>query len=134
MRFRELAEKWFFEPQDPYPYALFRIGLGLAALLQLVAYLPYVTDFYSDAGFYPRAAMASVQSRPFPVSWYYLSGSIGWTWSCYLATLLLGLAFTLGWRTRWVTPLFWLALLSLVNRNLFATDGVFCCWFRCFCP
>lgn len=125
MSFRELMNRWFFAPEDPYPYALFRIGIGLTALLQLLSYLPYVSQFYSDHGYYPRSAMAVVESAPNPVSFYLLSGSPGWAWVCFLATLLLALAFTLGYRTRWVTPLLWFSLLSLVNRNLFATDGVY---------
>jgi hypothetical protein len=104
---------------DPRPFAIFRIGLGLSLLHDLVDYTHDLRAFLADDGMLPRSV---------PRAW--------WAWSVFnhvgglpaISVLfalgcLAMLAFTLGWKTRPATVVSWVFLSSLHHRNYFVTDG-----------
>lgn len=122
---KDWLEKLLFRPDDPRPYALIRIVLGVVCFLNFLFYLPYAELFYSDSGFYPRESLPLFQNDVYPVSLLYLSGSTVWVWLVSIASLMVSLLFAVGIKVRFTGPLLWLCLASFVHRNVFVADGSF---------
>ncbi|HLK40842.1 MAG TPA: HTTM domain-containing protein [Polyangiaceae bacterium] len=113
------VEFWLGET-DPRPLALFRIGLGVLVLHDLLTtYAPDWRAILSDDGVLPRGD----QVDPFAWSVFDLAGSP--TVVCILLVLgiLAVVGFTVGYFTRATTIVSWVFLTSLHNRNLYFTDG-----------
>lgn len=102
--------------------ALFRVLLGAYILIDLVMRSRDLVAHYTDAGIMPRVVQIDL---------LYVT-----TWSVHLANgaawfqvLLFGLAglaalgLLVGWRTRAMTVLSWLLMLSLQNRNTYILSG-----------
>ena len=108
---------------DPRPYALLRITLGVTTFLSLLDFWPHLTFFYSDLGFFPRDSMNALQGHLHPISLLYLSGSETWVFFVYLITLVVSLLYAGGVLTRWMGPILWLCLASFIHRYVFVVDG-----------
>ena len=119
----KLLDDWLFKPDDPRPYALLRISVGLTTFLTLLTFWPYLQFYYTDSGFYPIASVGQLQDQVYPVSLLYFSDSIAWVRTVYSLTLIAGLLYAIGVYTRWMGPLLWLLLASMINRNVFVADG-----------
>lgn len=102
--------------------ALFRVLLGLYILIDLAMRARDLVSHYTDAGIMPR---------PVQIDHLYIT-----TWSLHLANgaawfqaLLFGVAglvalgLLFGWRTRLMTAMSWLLMLSVQNRNTFILSG-----------
>lgn len=103
-------EAYWNRPIPAYPIAAFRILFGLYLLIYFLSYLPYVELLFSNQGVYTPYRIPDIAPAPF------------WAWVIYLATLLLMGAFTIGFKTRWITPLMAAGYLYHFFLNL-ATAG-----------
>ena len=95
--------------------AAFRIGLGALLLADLALRSRSLTAFYTDYGVLPRQAFFSDYS-----SSHSLHALVGEPWAVALLFAVAGafaLALLVGYRTRLVTLVSWLLLLSLHARN-----------------
>ncbi|WP_435094572.1 HTTM domain-containing protein [Halorubrum sp. N11] len=95
--------------------AAFRIGLGALLLADLVRRSRSVTAFYTDDGVLPRRAFFSDYAAS-----HSLHALVGEPWAVALLFGVAGafaLALLVGYRTRLVTVVSWLLLLSLHARN-----------------
>ncbi|HEY1697080.1 MAG TPA: HTTM domain-containing protein [Polyangiaceae bacterium] len=104
---------------DPRPLALFRIGVGLSLLHDLVNLAGDVRPFLTDEGMLPHGVART-----------------GTTWSLFdlvstpagaSVVLAFGaaalVAFTIGWHTRLATLAAWVFVSSVEHRNHFMADG-----------
>jgi predicted DCC family thiol-disulfide oxidoreductase YuxK len=113
--FREAAVRAYMTI-DGRSLGLFRIGLGLLLLVDLVRRFPHVRDFYTNSGILPNHTMLWRPMVPrlfsvfFPVS---LGPEVWLTFAicafCYVALLI-------GWRSRLFMVLSFLMATSLHNR------------------
>ena len=97
--------------------ALFRICLGAVILADLINRAGFLTAFYSDQGVLTRAE-AIVFNHPARISFHLMSGSPLVMDLLFVIAGILSVLLMLGYRTRLVTVLSWLFLVSLNNRNL----------------
>jgi len=97
--------------------ALFRICLGALILIDLINRARFLTVFYTDNGVLTRAE-AIFYNSPARISFHLMSGSPIVIGILFFIAGILAILLMLGYRTRLVTVLSWLFLLSLNNRNL----------------
>ena len=100
---------------DPRALAAFRIGLGTLLIADLLRRSRSLTAFYTDAGVLPRRALFADYA---PV--YSVHALVGDAWAVAALFAVAGafaLALVVGYRTRLVTLVSWLLLLSLQTRN-----------------
>lgn len=110
--------------------ALFRVLIGVLLIFDLLERLGSLRAFYSDEGLLPRGELLgdlASGSTPWHISIHEMSGL--WQVQALLFAIAILFAFCLivGFRTRWMTFLCWLLLMSLHNRNLLilnAGDGL----------
>lgn len=98
--------------------ALFRIGLGLALLVDLAGRCPDLVAHYTDDGVLPRAI-----TPVYTISIHGLSGSAAYEGSLFLLAAALAVAVLVGYRTQLATFFSWLLLLSLHARNPLVLHG-----------
>lgn len=92
--------------------ALFRLGLGLVILSDLLGRWEGLLADYGD-----RAPRRLLNELPGYWSVHGLSGTVGWQVGCFAIATLAALLMVLGYRTRWVTIVSWVMLVSLHNHN-----------------
>ncbi len=102
--------------------ALFRIALGVTLLWDLINRAQYLTFFYTDRGVMTRA-QAIDWLAPERLSFHLMGGHPWLQAVLFVAAGLIALALAAGWRTRLMTFLSWLFLLSLQNRNPILLQG-----------
>jgi|GEM_PF-2673372 len=109
-----------FRPYLLHPLALapgglflFRVGLGLVLLKDLLAMLPWWGAFFSDGGLLEREQVMALAPPRVPLFF----GSDLWNGALYGLLILLALAFTLGIRARWTGLLAGVLALGLMDRN-----------------
>jgi hypothetical protein len=103
--------------------ALFRIGLGLVLLADLLLRVPLVGVFYSDQGVLPREAMLRISGDRYITGLYHLTGSAPVQLLVLLVAILFALGFTAGYRTRLCGAVSWFLLISLHARNPLVLHG-----------
>jgi len=102
--------------------ALFRVLLGVYILIDLVMRSRDLVAHYTDAGIMPR----SVQIDHLYITTWSVHLANGGAWFQALLFVLAGLAalgLLVGWRTRAMTVVSWLLMLSVQNRNTFILSG-----------
>jgi len=117
--------------------ALFRIVLGALVALDSFRKFFLVDDFYSDLGVMPRLHWIEHYMRADKFSFHLLFGDSTVLHFLLGLQVLLALAFTLGYKTRFVNVLLWFFVCSLQSRNyliLSSADqlmrmGLFWCMF-----
>lgn len=93
----------------------FRIGVGVLILVDLFNRFRFLTVHYTDEGILPRAEVIAAQGR-FDYSFHMLSGE-GWVVALlFLVNALLALLLLVGFRTRLVTFVLWIFMVSLHTR------------------
>lgn len=102
--------------------ALFRVCLGFAILVDLLNRSEFLKEFYSDQGVLNRIA-AIEHNHPARISLHLMNGSPTVMWLLFLLAMVLAVLLMIGYRTRLVTVLSWILLLSLNNRNLILQQG-----------
>lgn len=102
--------------------ALFRICVGLLVVYDLFNRSEYLYDHYSDLGILPRGDLLNhISSERF--SLYLINGSVEFQALMFGIAILFGFALIFGYRTRLVTIVSWILLLSLQNRNPVLLQG-----------
>lgn len=102
--------------------ALFRMGIGTMLLVDLVLRMRDLSAHYTDAGVFPRQAAIEYLSN-WRISLYLANGSFDFQLLMFAIAGLAALLLALGWRTRLMTVLSWLLLMSLHNRNPLLLQG-----------
>jgi hypothetical protein len=113
---------FFFTPTSARPLGAIRIGFGLLAMANLAFSAVDLTYWYTDAGLL-RGDEARVVAGPLQLSpLHYLqdptSARVAFALTATAAFLL-----TIGLRTRLMSILFYLGMLSIHNRNLVSSSG-----------
>src|SRR5262245_42318967 len=99
--------------------AVFRIGLALLLLSDLVGRAADLVAHYSDDGVLPRSAIAT----PRYVSLHLLDGSADFQAALFVLAGLFAAALLVGWWTRLATAGSWFLLMSLHARNPMVLQG-----------
>lgn len=102
--------------------ALFRVLLSLWILIDLSMRARDLAAHYTDFGVMPRAVQLD---HLYATSWsFHLANGSAWFQAMlFVLAGLVALCLLLGWRTRLMTALSWVLLLSLQNRNTFILSG-----------
>ncbi len=106
--------------------ALFRIGLALIIIVDLIIRAGDLTAHYSDAGVLPRTLLKEI-SNPLYWSINSISGAAFVQGLIFLFAGLIAVALLVGYRTRLATIAMWAFIISIHNRNptlIFAGDDV----------
>lgn len=103
---------------DPRSLTAFRIVLAFGVLLDLWQRFTSSPYFYSEDGLLPHALWEQLYGdMAYYWTVHFLGGSAWLLQGVLLAQMGLALVLLLGYRTRWVSGLSWVLLLSLVLRN-----------------
>ena len=102
--------------------ALFRIGLAVLIIADLISRARDLSAFYTDGGVLSRAESIA-NSHFLQVSLYWISGNQWIVGGLFVLAGLVALLLGLGYRTRLMAILSWMLLLSLQNRNPFFLVG-----------
>ncbi|MGY1499344.1 HTTM domain-containing protein [Streptomyces sp. QTS52] len=107
----------------PYQTAVVRIGFSATWLLFLLRELPHRQELYGPDGpwSWDLAQQLIADNGAFTVLMW--SGSQVWFELVYALAVLASLLLLLGWRTRTLSVLFMVGVLSLQNRSIFMGDG-----------
>jgi hypothetical protein len=96
--------------------AMLRIALGCIATLSLLMQLPFAADYYSKDGLLPAPQLDQWQYRLTVLNpLKHADPLVAFTYVAILA--LVAAAFTLGWKTRWMSAVLALGIIFLQNRN-----------------
>jgi predicted DCC family thiol-disulfide oxidoreductase YuxK len=96
--------------------ALFRIGLATLLLVDLAFRARDLTAHYTDMGILPRSLAVGFLS-PGSFSLHLLNGTVWFQAGLFIIAALFAAMLLVGFRTRLVTIVSWVLLLSLQNRN-----------------
>ncbi|MDB1086324.1 HTTM domain-containing protein [Streptomyces sp. ACA25] len=107
----------------PYQTAVVRIGFAFTWLFFLVREIPHRHELYGpDSPWaWDMAERLLADNKAFTVLMW--SDSTLWFESVYLLAMASCVGLLLGWRTRFMSVLFMLGVLSLQNRSVFMGDG-----------
>lgn len=112
---------FWFGQVNSRPLSLFRIGFALVLLKEALFHLPLAEVFYSDIGVVPRSTVWEIIGHRFslmdilPYSWMAILFFLGW--ACVAVCLLI------GFRTRLMSVLNFVIVLSVYERNPFVVNG-----------
>ncbi|MEU9051210.1 HTTM domain-containing protein [Streptomyces sp. NPDC048384] len=107
----------------PYQTAVIRIGFTATWLLFLLREFPHRQELYGPDGpwdFDLAQQLIGTNGSFTALIW---SSSEFWFESVYALAVLAGVLLLLGWRTRTMSVLFMVGVLSLQNRSIFMGDG-----------
>jgi hypothetical protein len=93
--------------------ALFRIGLGLLVVGELLSRLPDLRAHYTNEGIYPT----SLIDIAVPISLHIISGAMWYQLLLFGVGIVFGLMLLVGWQTRLATLVSWFLMISLHSRN-----------------
>jgi hypothetical protein len=108
---------------DARVLGLFRIGLGLVVLFDLLDRARDLRVFYTDSGLAPRSQVLEGWVRMWRLSIFDAMGPPLLVYLLFALGLVCLMLFTLGWRTRLFSVLSWFFIMSLDERNLVLLDG-----------
>jgi hypothetical protein len=117
-----LNRYFWFGQIDSRAISVFRILFGLQLLKDALYHVPLARIFYSDAGIFPRDVLLEM-ARPTHFS---LLESFGHDWMVMLffgAWIGILVCLIFGYRTRAMTILNFLFILSIHERNIFVLNG-----------
>lgn len=108
---------------DRRALAAFRIALGLVILVDLGLRARNLTTFYTDAGVFPRSALAEAYPLSARLSLHALSGAAWAVAALFVVAAVAAVALAVGHRTRLATAVSLLLLASLQARNPFVLNA-----------
>lgn len=120
MGFQEAIKRSF--SIDLRTLAVFRVGLGVLLIVDLILRARDLTAHYTDSGVFPRTAAINFLSH-WRVSIHVSNGTADFQLLLFLIAAVAALLLMIGWRTRLMTFISWFLLLSLQNRNPFLLQG-----------
>src|ERR671912_1350869 len=97
--------------------ATFRIVLALLALSDLANRATDLSAHYTDAGIMPRTVLVEQVLSPWAFSIHLMNGGRMFQWLLFGAAALAAFGMLVGYRTRLMTFVVWLLLLSIQLRN-----------------
>lgn len=104
--------------------ALFRIGLGLIIIGDLIVRVGSLTAHYSDYGILPRGVyLTQFEHQKWYYSIHYLSGEPAIIALLFILAGIFALGYTLGYKTKTCAILSFIFLVSLQNRNDLVLHG-----------
>lgn len=103
--------------------ALFRVGLALVLIGDLIARARDLTVFYTDSGILPRAALLENFALPERFSIHLMSGQFVFQAALFVIAGLFALMLLFGIRTRLASFVSWFMLISLQMRNPVILQG-----------
>ncbi|GAB2689496.1 HTTM domain-containing protein [Kitasatospora kifunensis] len=103
--------------------AVVRIGFALTFTLQLLREWPHRRELYGDRAPWSPQLARDLVSETHAFSVLLWSDGRWWFESCYLLAILAGVLLLLGWRTRFSSVLFLVAVVSVQNRDVLVGDG-----------
>lgn len=107
--------------------AVFRIGLALMVIWDLIIRVKGLNAHYTDYGILPRSALIDEFLNPWYLSIHVISGEPFVQGLLFLLAFFIALAMLVGYRTRLATIATWALVISLQHRNpalIFAADDV----------
>lgn len=107
----------------PYQSAVVRIGFSATWLLFLLREFPHRQELYGPDGPWDWELARQLIDTNGAFTALMWSDGQGWFEAVYLLALLSGALLLLGWRTRTMSVLFMVGVLSLQNRSVFMGDG-----------
>ncbi|MEZ9524651.1 HTTM domain-containing protein, partial [Enterovibrio norvegicus] len=113
--------------------ALFRIGLALMILIDLISRARDITAFYTDDGLLSRTASMTISSE-YRLSLYWMNGSEWFATLLFVVAAFVALLLLVGYKSRVMAFISWIFLFSIVNRNSVIVSGgdvllvVMCFW------
>ncbi|MGI5456313.1 HTTM domain-containing protein [Streptomyces sp. CA-249302] len=109
--------------RGPHQSAVIRIGFSATWLLFLLRELPHRQEMYGPDGPWSWNLAQQLISSNSAFSALMWSDTQVWFELVYVLALLASLLLLLGWRTRTMSVLFMVGVLSLQNRSVFMGDG-----------
>ncbi|HYL93590.1 MAG TPA: HTTM domain-containing protein [Alphaproteobacteria bacterium] len=103
--------------------ALFRISLALIILCDLLVRAGDMAMFYTDRGVLPRVAVIEKFTYPTLVSLHFMGGTLFSQVLLFLCAAAAAIALLIGFRTRIVSLVSWVLLISLHTRNPVILQG-----------
>ncbi len=103
--------------------AVFRIGMALVLLGDLLIRATDLKAFYTDNGVLPRAALLAKNPYPWTLSLHLWNGTPLFQALLFLLTACCALGLLVGYRTQWMTCLCWFLTASLHARNFLICQG-----------
>ncbi|MET8832217.1 HTTM domain-containing protein [Streptomyces sp. NPDC004610] len=110
-------------PLGPYQSAVVRIGFAATWLLFLLREYPHRAELYGPDGPWSQELAEQLVGMNGAFTALLWSGSTVWFETVYALAALSALLLLLGWRTRTMSALFMVGVLSLQNRSVFVGDG-----------
>ncbi|MFE2041480.1 HTTM domain-containing protein [Streptomyces sp. NPDC059477] len=110
-------------PLGPYQSAVIRIGFAATWLLFLLREFPHRQELYGPDGPWSWALAEELVGLNGAFTALLWSDGQVWFEIVYAGAALASLLLLLGWRTRTMTVLFMVGVLSLQNRSVFVGDG-----------
>ena len=108
---------------DRRALAAFRVALGVVLLVDLGLRARNLTAFYTDAGVFPRSALAETYPLAARLSLHALSGAAWPVALLFLVAAVAAVALAVGHRTRLATAVSLVLLASLQARNPFVLNA-----------
>ena len=102
---------------DTRSLALFRVGLSLVLLTELVVRARNLMAFYTDQGIMPRSFIIENTQNLWSFSLHLASGSAYFEAFLFFCAISAAVALLVGYKTRLATFMSWLLLASLFVRN-----------------
>ena len=122
-----LRQAWmrlWFQQGTTVPLEIARIGVSAALLLNYARATPYLFEFWGDAGWMPRAAIAQEMADAWKQSVFF-HFTAPWQWVAFHTLFLFCCtALMVGWRTSWVKWIVLIGQISYARRNPALTYGV----------
>ncbi len=122
---RKVFARWLSDAYlrvDPRSLGIGRIVLGLALLLDLARRVPWLRDFYSNAGLLPNHTLLWRPPLPRMFSLMFMSSLPEEAALWFIVSFFCFTCFTIGYRTRFFHAVSFLLLVSLHNRILFVEN------------
>ncbi|MDX2562968.1 HTTM domain-containing protein [Streptomyces sp. TX20-6-3] len=110
-------------PLSLYAASVLRIGYGLLYLVFLLREFPHRAEIWGPDSPWTRSLAAQLFDQTGWNSILMLSDSRAYFELCYVLALVTSALFTLGWRTRVMSVLFAVVVISFHARAIFMTDG-----------
>lgn len=113
---------FWFRPTSARPLGAFRVVIGVLTLVHLGMLTVDLDHWLTNTGLLQgdEARLVAGPLRPSPLQWVQDPGSVR---AFVGVTAVVALAFTIGWRTRVMSVLLYLGVLSLHQRNLPTNSG-----------
>ncbi|MFI1830188.1 HTTM domain-containing protein [Streptomyces sp. NPDC020412] len=119
----ELLQRITAAPLGPYQSAVIRIGFSATWLLFLLWELPNRHEMYGPDGPWSWSIGREFTEGNDAFTALLWSNSTVWFEIVYFGAMLSALLLCLGWRTRTMSAVFMVGVLSLQNRSIFVGDG-----------